>query len=153
MPGCQINTGQCRNCEYLSRLHSSLHNTVLRSIFSHYLQHTIKLKMPPSSPWQLPAKQLAVAASAATATLLGALYANDRYGVSHDIKQLLSEKAFRKRLQERIQALDSDFSLFHMLELADPEAEALWFENRRWTYAEVLHGESAAISLEMRAKH
>jgi len=89
--------------------------------------------MPPRLPIQTPAKKAAIAVLATTATLLSALYANNRYGISYDINQLLNEKAFRKRLTERIQALGDDFSLYHMLQLADPQAEALWFEGRRWT--------------------
>ncbi|KAM0331296.1 hypothetical protein ACHAQA_002966 [Verticillium albo-atrum] len=92
--------------------------------------------MPPTL--RVPTEKVAIAASAAAATLLGALYANNRYGVSYDINQLLAEKAFRKRFEERVAVLGNDISLYHMLELADPRAEALWFENRRWTYAEVL---------------
>lgn len=91
-------------------------------------------------PIQAPARAAVMAASAATATLLGALYLDQRYGLSYDIQQLLREKAFRNRLQERIRSLGDDVSLYHMLELAEPTAEALWFEGRRWTYAEVLQG-------------
>ncbi|KAM0275041.1 hypothetical protein ACHAQH_007602 [Verticillium albo-atrum] len=92
--------------------------------------------MPPSL--RVPAEKVAVVASAAAATLVGALYANSRYGVSYDINQLLFEKSFRKRFQERLDTLGDDLSLYHMFELADPRAEALWFENRSWSHAEVL---------------
>lgn len=94
--------------------------------------------MSPNLPLQLPAKKAAIAATAATATLLGALFTNNRYGISYDINQLLNEKAFRKRVQERILALGDDVSLYHMWELADPRAEALWFEGHRWSYAELI---------------
>ncbi|SPO04692.1 related to acyl-CoA synthetases (AMP-forming)/AMP-acid ligases II [Cephalotrichum gorgonifer] len=94
--------------------------------------------MPPGLQMTIPAKKAAIAASAAAATVLGALYANDRYGFSYDINQLLSERAFRKRLEERIRALGGDVSYYHMLQLADPSAEALWYEGRRWNYAEVI---------------
>lgn len=96
-------------------------------------------------PLQTPVKKAAIAAGAATATLLTALYANTRYGVSYDINQLLSEKAFRKRMDERIRALGDDASLFHMLQLAEPQAEALWFEGRGWTYAELILGEWSCV--------
>ncbi|KAL9950119.1 hypothetical protein ACHAQF_004569, partial [Verticillium nonalfalfae] len=92
--------------------------------------------MPPSL--RVPAEKVAIAASAAAATVVGALYANSRYGVSYDINQLLAEKSFRKRFQERVDTLGNDVSVFHMFELADPRAEALWFEGRTWTYGEVL---------------
>lgn len=94
--------------------------------------------MSPNIPIQMPAKKAAIAATTATVTLLGALLANNRYGFSYDIKQLLKEKAFRKRVQERIRALGDDVSLYHMWELADPRAEALWFEGHRWSYAELI---------------
>ncbi|RSL43061.1 hypothetical protein CEP54_015245 [Fusarium duplospermum] len=89
-------------------------------------------------PLQTPVKKAAIAAGAATATLLGTLYANNRYGVSYDINQLFSEKAFRKRIDERARALGDDVSLHHMMQLAEPQAEALWFEGRGWTYAELV---------------
>ncbi|KAG7153008.1 Long-chain fatty acid transport protein 4 like [Verticillium longisporum] len=92
--------------------------------------------MPPSL--RVPTEKVAIAASAAAATVVGALYANRRYGVSYDINQLLAEKSFRKRFQERVGALGNDMTVFHMFELADPRAEALWFEGRTWTYGEVL---------------
>ncbi|KAF3358299.1 hypothetical protein VdG1_02785 [Verticillium dahliae VDG1] len=92
--------------------------------------------MPPSL--RVPTEKVAIAASAAAATVVGALYANRRYGVSYDINQLLAEQSFRKRFQERVGALGNDMTVFHMFELADPRAEALWFEGRTWTYGEVL---------------
>ncbi|KAM5343985.1 hypothetical protein ACJ41O_012522 [Fusarium nematophilum] len=88
--------------------------------------------------FELPTKRLAVAASAATATVLGALYANHRYALTYDIDQLLRERAFRHRLQARIAQLGDDVSLYRMLELADPNAEALWFEDRRWAFSELI---------------
>ncbi|EEY20304.1 long-chain fatty acid transport protein [Verticillium alfalfae VaMs.102] len=92
--------------------------------------------MPPAL--RVPAEKVAIAASAAAATVVGALYANSRYGVSYDINQLLAEKSFRKRFQKRVDTLGNDVSVFHMFELADQRAEALWFEGRTWTYGEVL---------------
>ncbi|CAH0035249.1 unnamed protein product [Clonostachys rhizophaga] len=93
---------------------------------------------PPMISIKGPSKKAAIAASSVAAALFGAVYANNHYGVTYDINQLRHEKAFQKCLAQRIQALGGNFSLHRMLELADREAEALWFEGRRWTFAEIL---------------
>jgi hypothetical protein len=84
--------------------------------------------------------KIAVAASAAGAALLGGIYADQRYGFSYDINQLMSESSFRKRLGKWIGTLGNDVSLYHMMELAAPDAEALWFEGRSWSFKELLLG-------------
>jgi len=98
---------------------------------------------------QTVATRAAAGASAAAAALLGSVYLNNRYGVSTDIKQLLRDRAFRKRLTARVAQFSSNASLYHMLELADPSASALWFEGRSWSYAEVILGRSKRQSASM----
>ncbi|KAM6524527.1 hypothetical protein FALCPG4_010137 [Fusarium falciforme] len=85
--------------------------------------------MPSNLPVQVPM-------SAGKVALAGAFFADKRYGISIDLNQLHQEKEFGKRLQDRIRTLGQDPSLHHMLELADPGAEALWFEGRRSSYSE-----------------
>jgi hypothetical protein len=90
------------------------------------------------------------AAGAATATALAALL-DKRYGVSHDVSQILQDRAFRKRMGARINDLGDDVTIYRMLELAQPDAAALWFEGRSWSYAEMIAGDSLifASSIEL----
>src|SRR4051794_13390332 len=74
-----------------------------------------------------------------------AAYLDARYSITRDVSQLLADRKFGKRLQERIGQLGSHVTVYRMWELADPSAEALWFEGRSWTYAETKRG-SAALS-------
>jgi hypothetical protein len=82
------------------------------------------------------------AAGAAAATALAALFLDERYGVSRDLGQILQDRAFRKRMGARINHLGDDVTIYRMLELARPDATALWFEGRSWTYAEMKAGDS-----------
>jgi hypothetical protein len=82
------------------------------------------------------------AAAAAAATALTALFLDERYGVSRDVSQILQDRAFRKRMSARINRLGDDVTIYRMLELAEPDATALWFEGRSWTYAEMIAGDS-----------
>lgn len=68
----------------------------------------------------------------------GATYVNGRYGISHDIKQLLRDRRFGASLQARCRDLGNVASLYGHFSLADANADALWFENRTWTYAQAL---------------
>jgi hypothetical protein len=79
--------------------------------------------------------------AAATAALVaGATYIDGHYAISRDVKQLLSDRQFGKRIDQRCQQLGQHATLYHHMELADPTAAALWFEGREWTYAEMKHG-------------
>jgi hypothetical protein len=91
------------------------------------------------------------AAGAATATALAALLLDERYGVSRDVSQILQDRAFRKRMGARINDLGDDVTIYRMLELAQPDAAALWFEGRSWSYAEMIAGDSLifASSIEL----
>ncbi|KAJ5192169.1 Bifunctional fatty acid transporter/acyl-CoA synthetase (FAT1) [Penicillium cf. viridicatum] len=75
--------------------------------------------MPPSLPVQIPVNKVALAASAAVAAFVGGLYADHSHVLSYDINQIIQEKALHTRLQRRINALRDDFSLYHMLQLAE----------------------------------
>jgi hypothetical protein len=80
------------------------------------------------------------AAGTVAAVVAGALLLNDKYGFSHDIKELSQSRTFKKRLETRISQLGDDVTIYRMLELAQPNAPALWFEGRTWTYAELRSG-------------
>jgi hypothetical protein len=76
-----------------------------------------------------------------TAIVAGGLYLNGRYNVVRDVRQIRSDRYFRKRLDERCKELGDQVKLYKMWEKADQKAESLWFEGRSWTYAAGKAGE------------
>jgi hypothetical protein len=78
----------------------------------------------------------------AAAAVAGAACLNARLGFSSDIRQLLQERDFAARLRQMIKRLGGCITLYHMLELADENAEALWFEGRSWSYRVMKLGKS-----------
>ena len=77
------------------------------------------------------------AVAASTAAAAGLLYYVDQrvLGVSRDISLHRSDQAFGKRMGQFIESLGPQSPhLYRMLELADPNADAIWFEGRSWNY-------------------
>ncbi|KAI1610633.1 fatty-acyl-CoA synthase [Exophiala viscosa] len=73
------------------------------------------------------------ASTAAAASLL--LYANHSLGISKDLKQYRLDASWTKRFPQFLAKLGADSPhLYRMLEQADPNADALWFEGRTWNY-------------------
>ncbi|KIW96451.1 uncharacterized protein Z519_03520 [Cladophialophora bantiana CBS 173.52] len=74
--------------------------------------------------------------AASTAAAAGLLYYVDqRIGISRDIKQYRHEQSFTKRMLQFIDKLGPQSPhLYRMLELCDPNADALWFEGRSWNF-------------------
>ncbi|KAH0830910.1 hypothetical protein AYO21_11555 [Fonsecaea monophora] len=74
--------------------------------------------------------------AASTAAAAGLLYyADHRIGVSRDIRQYRQEQSFVKRLYQFADKLGAQSPhLYRMLELCDPNADALWFEGRSWNF-------------------
>ncbi|OAP58078.1 hypothetical protein AYL99_07168 [Fonsecaea erecta] len=74
--------------------------------------------------------------AASTAAAAGLLYyADQRIGISKDIQNYRHEKAFTKRMFEYIDKLGPQSThIYRMLELCDPNADALWFEGRSWNF-------------------
>ncbi|PVH75630.1 bifunctional fatty acid transporter and acyl-CoA synthetase [Cadophora sp. DSE1049] len=70
-------------------------------------------------------------------TILGAGYLNAKLGIGYDVRELRHKIQFGKTLQERIQRFGDDASLYRMLEMAESDAEALWFEGRTLSWGEV----------------
>lgn len=79
-------------------------------------------------------------AGAATAAVAATLFLNNRYGLSYDVGELSRNRKFKRRIDDRIKELGDDVTIYRMLELAKPDAPALWFEGRSWTYAELKAG-------------
>jgi hypothetical protein len=78
---------------------------------------------------------------AASSALVGATYYLDAHlAISRDVKQVLSDRRYGTAIQNRFKALGNNASAYGHLLLADPNASALWFEGRTWTYAEVTRG-------------
>ncbi|KAK6382711.1 hypothetical protein LTS17_003380 [Exophiala oligosperma] len=76
---------------------------------------------------------IAAASTTAAASLL--LYANHSLGVTKDLQQYRLDQSFNKRFPEFLGALGPQSPhLYRMLELADPNADALYFEGRTWNY-------------------
>jgi hypothetical protein len=82
-----------------------------------------------------------VSASAVlAASVAGLAYLDGYYSISRDVRQFLSDRQFKKRLDARIGLMGTHITMYHMFELADASAAALWFEGRSWTYGEALRG-------------
>ena len=76
-----------------------------------------------------------VAASAALAAA-SLLYLDRSLGISRDVSQYREEASFATRFPEFLSKLGPQSPhLYRMLELADPAADALWFEGRSWSYS------------------
>jgi hypothetical protein len=80
-------------------------------------------------------------AAALALTAVSALYADAKFSLSRDVRDMFADKRFGKRLNARLQELGDDVTLYRMYQLCDQDAEALWFEGRTWSYAEALKSE------------
>lgn len=75
-----------------------------------------------------------IAASTAIAAA-SLFYLDHRLGLSRDVTQYREESAFSSRFPQFLASLGPQSPhLYRMLELADPNADALWFEGRSWNY-------------------
>jgi hypothetical protein len=80
--------------------------------------------------------------AASTVAALGTAYVNAKFGISNDLRNLHYERTFAKRLQQRIAALSPLTTYYGLLQHAVDVAhwgdvDALWFEQKTWTYAEL----------------
>jgi hypothetical protein len=85
------------------------------------------------------------AASLAAAALAGTVYLNDKYALLNDFRQLLGNADFKRRMAMRVAQLGDDTTIYHMLEIANQEEQALWFEERSWTYGGLKIGKSNTL--------
>jgi hypothetical protein len=90
--------------------------------------------------------QSVVTLSAVGLTL--AAYLDAKLGLSTDLKTLSRDQSFLKRAQLLINALGDTCSLYKILERVvevhgHSESEALWFEQKTWTYAQLKDRTSA----------
>jgi hypothetical protein len=83
----------------------------------------------------------AVAAASALSIAAGA-YLNAKLSISTDLTTIFNDRAFANRLGQRIAQLGDTNTVYGMLHrVVEVErrgsAEALWFEEKSWTYAEL----------------
>jgi Na+(H+)/acetate symporter ActP len=83
----------------------------------------------------------AVAAASALSVAAGA-YLNAKFSISTDLATIFDDRAWTKRLGERIAQLRGTTTVYGMLQrVVDVEGhgstEALWFEGKTWTYSEL----------------
>lgn len=81
-------------------------------------------------------------ALASALSLVGGAYLNAKLAISTDLAQIRCDRAFKKRLGERIAQLGDCVTIYKMLErVVEVEGcgsvEALWFENKTWTYSQL----------------
>ncbi|BDD56134.1 hypothetical protein MPDQ_000644 [Monascus purpureus] len=75
-------------------------------------------------------------------SLAAGAYLNAKLSLSTDISQILGDRAWVKRLGRRMAELGDSATIYKMLErVVDVDGhgstEALWFENRTWTYSQL----------------
>ena len=75
-------------------------------------------------------------AAAAAATLVAGLGLNSYLGISRDVAHLQFQRQYEKLITTHIErAGPQSTCLYRLLELADPNTDAVFFEGRSWTYA------------------
>lgn len=82
----------------------------------------------------------AIVGSLALVASLG-YFLDSTSGFSTDISTFRSERLAASNLELHISRLGTHASLYHLLELANSRAEALWFEGRTWSYSALKDGE------------
>lgn len=75
-------------------------------------------------------------------SLVAGAYLNAKLSLSTDISQILGDRAWAKRLGRRMAELSDSATIYKMLErVVDVDGhgstEALWFENRTWSYSQL----------------
>ncbi|KAE9979471.1 hypothetical protein BLS_009778 [Venturia inaequalis] len=75
--------------------------------------------------------------AASSALIAGATYIDAQLAITRDVQQIFRDKRYGKAIGNRFQALRNNASAYGHLLLADPSAEALWFEGRTWTWGQV----------------
>ncbi|KAL2834466.1 hypothetical protein BDW59DRAFT_137907 [Aspergillus cavernicola] len=81
-------------------------------------------------------------ATASALSLAASTYLNAKYSISTDLATIFNDRAFGKRLAHRMSQLGDTTTVYGMLHrVIEVEGhgsnEALWFEGKTWTYAEL----------------
>lgn len=95
-------------------------------------------------------KAPSMAMASALAVTTGA-YLDAKLGVSTDISSIRNDRAWAKRLEQRIARMEDSTTIYRMLEHAVMDGhgstEALWFEQKTWTYYQLKDSELYSGSL------
>lgn len=75
--------------------------------------------------------------TAATTLLAAGAYLNARFGICYDLKVLKDQKIVAANAIKSAKRHGPNPSLYRFLELADPKADAIWFEGQTLTYGEL----------------
>jgi hypothetical protein len=81
-------------------------------------------------------------AMASAITVAAGAYLNAKLSISTDLSTIFNDRAFGKRLGERIGQLGESATIYKMLErVVDVEGhgatDAVWFEQKTWSYAQL----------------
>jgi hypothetical protein len=77
---------------------------------------------------------------AAAAATVGAMYTDAKHHIVKDINAWRANRWFRWVVVEASKLMGDYYTLYHVIELNDPKAEAFWFEGRSWTFADLSRG-------------
>ncbi|CZR63058.1 related to acyl-CoA synthetases (AMP-forming)/AMP-acid ligases II [Phialocephala subalpina] len=83
----------------------------------------------------LPSAQTTVAAAAGLLT--AGAYLNAKLGIGYDLRVLRHQRSTKARMVESYQRLGNNLSLYRLLELADQDGDAIWFEGKTLSYREL----------------
>lgn len=83
----------------------------------------------------------AVIGAAAAATVGAWRMADNKLGLSLDVQLMLRDRKYLKDVMAQTASREGRASMFHMLQDCNPDADALWFEGRTYTYRDVIQGE------------
>lgn len=81
-------------------------------------------------------------AMASALTAAAGAYLNAKLSISTDLSALSKDRAWGKRLGERIAQLGDSTTIYRMLErvveaVGQAAADALWFEHKTWSYSQL----------------
>jgi hypothetical protein len=90
--------------------------------------------------------------------LTTAAYLNAKLGISSDLRSLKDDRVFGQLLRQRLAQLGDTCTLYRMLERVievegKGSTDAVWFENKTWTYIELRDGRIMRTERIYRSKH
>jgi hypothetical protein len=68
---------------------------------------------------------------------LGTMYLDAKHHVTKDINAWRERRRLLRLVDEGFRLLGDYITVYHFIELNDPEVEAFWFEGRSWTFGDV----------------
>ena len=74
----------------------------------------------------------------AAATAAGALYLDVKHHIAKDINNWRAKRMFGGVVADVQRKMGDYCTLYHQMQLNDPNAEGFWFEQRSWTFGEIL---------------